>query len=680
MRHRFILAVPAIVAFAFPFAARADLVGTVTLASGDRFSFDTGVTFPTGSASGDVRFSGTSVLPQGSVGIFNYRTSGAAGTAMYNSLTQQALAALSYTDATLNTAALVVGDVFAVHTAGGFYAKVLITAYTSGSLGLQYTTYGAASGGANAPMITAIENAATNIPPGLPNAAIAQGALFVVKGKNLGPANAVVASAFPLPLSIGGTSIQVTVGGTTVAAIMYYSLAGQIAAILPSRTPVGTGTLIVTYNGLASATAQIVVVAGNIGVFTLNTTGSGDAVATLPATNTVISPSNAPNPGEIVTLWATGLGPVSGDESQPAQQADLANIPLKVFIGGQPANVLFRGRNACCSGVDTIYVTVPQGLTGCANSVIMQIGNLVSNATSIPIGTNGRNCVPIAPNQTGGGLGSGTHSFGGLSLVRQSTSIAAIGPVPAQTMKMDLIGGVFEKVTTSGTPPQGAEVDIASYGSCVVTTRVSGQAATPPTTTVQYLDAGTITVSGPGITGSRQIGKSSPGAGILLYGLVLDITATTLAAGTYNFTGSGGPDVGSFTASYTMPPVFTWTNPAAAATIVRANGVTVNWTGGDPAGYVTIGGQSTFNGATAATSVSVSFTCTARVTDGSFTIPPVVLLAMPPTTAAPGATFAVPGTLTVSHNGSTATMIQASGIEFGGIGGVFAFGASATYQ
>src|SRR5947207_15622260 len=141
---------------------------------------------------------------------------------MYNSLTQQAIPAASYTEATLNTAALVVGDVFAVHTVAGYYAKVLITSYTSGSLGLQYTTVRAASGGANAPQITAIENAATNIPPGLPNAAIAQGALFVVKGKNLGPANVVVASAFPLPTSIGGTSIRITVGGTTVDAIMYY--------------------------------------------------------------------------------------------------------------------------------------------------------------------------------------------------------------------------------------------------------------------------------------------------------------------------------------------------------------------------------------------------------------------------------------------------------------------------
>jgi uncharacterized protein (TIGR03437 family) len=681
MRRRF--AVPAILALVFPFAAWADLAGTVTLSGGDRFVLDTGEVLSTNTTAGDLRFTTNSLVSQGNAGIFNYKTSGSAGTTLYNSLTQQMLSSMpaaNYsTTANLNGAALVVGDVIAVHTNGGFYAKVLITSVGSNTLGLQYTTFGAAAGGVNAPQITAIENAATNIPPGLPNAPIAQGALFVIKGKNLGPANLAIATTFPLTTSIGGTSIQVTVGGTTVNAIMYYSLAGQIAAILPSPTPVGTGTLVVTYNGLASATAQIVVVASNVGMFTLNSSGSGDAVATLPATNTVVSPSNAPNPGEIVTLWATGLGPVSGDESQPAQQADLTNIPLKVFIGGQPANVLFRGRNACCSAVDTIYVTVPQGLSGCANSVIMQIGNLVSNATSIPIGTNGRNCVPIAPNQTGGGLGAGTHAFGGLSLVRQVTNISAIGPVPAQSVKMDIIGGVFEKVTTTGTP-QGADVDIVSYGSCVVTTHVSGQAATPPNGTVQYLDAGTITVNGPGLNGTRTVAKTSPGGGILLYGVVLDNTATTLAAGTYNFTGAGGPDVGPFTASYTEPPVFAWTNQSSLTTVVRANGATVTWSGGNPAGYVTIGGQSDLLGSTAATTVSVSFTCTARVTDGSFTIPPAVLLALPPTAAAPGATFTTPGTLSVSHVGTTATQIQATGIEIGGIGSVFTFGNSATYQ
>jgi uncharacterized protein (TIGR03437 family) len=683
MRYPFAFALPAIAALAFPFAAHADLSGTVTLTQGDRFSFDTGTTSSTNPGT-DVRFSGTSLVPQSNIGIFNYKTSGAAGTTLYDSLTQQMLAAIpasSYTETTLNNAALVVGDVFAVHTTAGYYAKVLITAYTSGingSLSLKYTTFGAPAGGANAPMISAIENAATNVPPGLPNAAIAQGALFVVKGKNLGPASVVVATAFPLLTSIGGTSIKVTVGGTTVDAIMYYSLNVQIAAILPSKTPVGTGTLTVTYNGLVSATAPIVVVANNIGVFTLNSSGSGDAVATLPATNTVVLPANAPNPGEIVTLWATGLGAVSGDESQPAQQADLTNIPLKVFIGGQSANVLFRGRNACCAGVDTIYVTVPQGLTGCAASVIMQIGNLVSNATSIPIGTNGRNCVPLAPQQTTGGLGAGTHSFGGLSLVRQATTVAAIGPIPAQSIKMDLIGGAFEKVTSSGST-QGSQIDVASYGSCLVTTHVAGQGTTPSGVTGQFLDAGIITVNGPGINGSRQVAKTNVG-GTLIYGVQLDSTNTTLAAGTYNFTGAGGPDVGPFTASYTFPTPFAWTNQSSLTNIVRANGATVNWTGGDPAGYVTIAGTNTLNGSTAASDATVSFTCTARVTDGTFTVPPVVLLAMPPTTTPPGATFATPGTLVVTHVGTTVAQIQATGIEIGGIGSVFAFGNSATYQ
>jgi len=143
---------------------------------------------------------------------------------------------------------------------------------------------------------------------------------------------------------------------------------------------------------------------------------------------------------------------------------------------------------------------------------------------------------------------------------------------------------------------------------------------------------------------------------------------------------AGGADVGPFTASYAFPTPFSWTNQSSLATIVRANGVTINWTGGDPAGYVTIAGQSTLAGATAATTATVSFTCTARVSDGTFTVPPVVLLAMPPTAAAPGATFATPGTLSVTHIGTTVTQINATGIEIGGIGSVFAFGNSATYQ
>src|SRR5689334_1130618 len=89
---------------------------------------------------------------------------------------------------------------------------------------------------AQLPTITEITNAASYTPPGLPNSGIAQGALFVVKGANLGPASFVVANAFPFQTSIGGSSITIQIKGQTLSGIMYYAGATQLAAILPSST------------------------------------------------------------------------------------------------------------------------------------------------------------------------------------------------------------------------------------------------------------------------------------------------------------------------------------------------------------------------------------------------------------------------------------------------------------
>ena len=46
--------------------------------------------------------------------------------------------------------------------------------------------------------ITSVENAASNNAPGLPNAAIAQGAIFNIFGFNLGPSMLVVAKSLPV--------------------------------------------------------------------------------------------------------------------------------------------------------------------------------------------------------------------------------------------------------------------------------------------------------------------------------------------------------------------------------------------------------------------------------------------------------------------------------------------------
>ena len=534
----------------------------------------------------------------------------------------------------------------------------------------------AIAGFAQAPSITAVENAATNIPPGAPNAAIAQGALFVIKGKNLGPANVEIATTFPLKTTLGGTSVQVTVGGTTVDAIMYYSLNIQVAAILPSKTPTGTGTVKVTYNG-QSVTASITVVSNNIGIFTVSQSGTGDAIAFL-ADNGLVGPSHSANPGDIVIFWGTGLGPVDFDESNAAVQSDMTSVAIKVFIGGKSAEILFRGRNGCCTAVDTVYVRVPQGVSGCAVSVIMQIGNVVSNSTTISVADAGRTCTPINQDPTTT-FGTGTHTFGGFSLERVVELIDA--GTTTQTIKEDIVGGSFERVTYSSTPPQGSQIDITAYNSCTVSTQASGQSAPPPPNqnTVQYLDAGpSIDLDAP--FGKRSIPKGTPGAGIIDYLATLDQTATTFTAGTYTFTGHGGPDVGPFTATYTNPPIFVWTNQTDITKIDRAAGVTLTWTGGDPAGYVAIGGSSIAYSSDGRTSTAVSFICTARVSDGSFFVPPQVLLALPPTAPIPNTTIILKGSLSLDSVSAGQTIQPPPGIEAAGIASTYLYLGSVTYQ
>lgn len=68
----------------------------------------------------------------------------------------------------------------------------------------------------------------------------------MVFGKNLGLASLQQAKSFPLPTKLANTSIQITSGSTTADAIMIYTSATQLAAILPSRVPEGNASLTVT--------------------------------------------------------------------------------------------------------------------------------------------------------------------------------------------------------------------------------------------------------------------------------------------------------------------------------------------------------------------------------------------------------------------------------------------------
>ncbi len=73
-------------------------------------------------------------------------------------------------------------------------------------------------------------NAAGYALPGLLNYGVARGSMFVAFGQNLGPANLVQASAFPLPTQLGGTSISVTVGVASNFATLAVTADGKICS------------------------------------------------------------------------------------------------------------------------------------------------------------------------------------------------------------------------------------------------------------------------------------------------------------------------------------------------------------------------------------------------------------------------------------------------------------------
>ena len=60
-------------------------------------------------------------------------------------------------------------------------------------------------------------------------------------------------------------------------------------------------------------------------------------------------------PGQVVTIWGTGLGPVTFPDNVAPSPGNVST-PVILTIGGQPANVAYSG---CCAGVDQIVATIP---------------------------------------------------------------------------------------------------------------------------------------------------------------------------------------------------------------------------------------------------------------------------------------------------------------------------------
>ena len=557
------------------------------------------------------------------------------------------------------------------------------------------------------PTIGGITNAASYSLSPLPNSSIAQGSFFAIFGTGLGPTTPAFWAPYPVPTSLAGSSVKVTVGSSTAQAFLYFTSAGQINAVMPSTTPTGSGTIVVTYNGQSSAASNIIVVGSSFGAFSLNQAGSGPAIVTDSGYN-LNTLTHTATPGQPMILWGTGLGPLPADlistegASPPCPAGcDLrgANLSVTVWVGTQQATVSYAGRAPGYTAEDEIVFTVPatssaQDVQGCYVQVAVQTGppggtQVVSNFTSLSVDANGKTCsdpdgVNISDISTVLST-KGSANVAAISLLSNFLNLTIGGALNLQwdndTVEANI--GTFKQSVLNES--QGFTLSPSANNCTVSGFRGYPPPSDPALALETYLDAGS-SLSAQGPNGTQAVAKNANGNGYgglvggstiqdLLQGGGLPpffLTPTFgISSGTYTVTSPGGSAVGAFSASIDVSSsaaAFQWTNQKTVGTaaIDRSQPLTITWTGGDPSGFVditAIGSTATASsGPVAGVTPGTLIECLVPAGAGTFTIPTYVLSALPSTQGS--ASLIPPGELLVGPaSGATKLSTTPTGLD-----------------
>jgi uncharacterized protein (TIGR03437 family) len=472
-----------------------------------------------------------------------------------------------------------------------------------------------------------VVNAASFLPIELPGGNIARGSIFTVFGDQMGPPEGVKVDAFPLQRELAQVSVTVRQGNQTVAAIPIFANNGQVNAIMPSDAPLGEVAVFVTFVGSGGQSffpAMVRVVPASFGIFTINGSGSGPAVVqnfVSQQSQPLNSTRQSARPGQVVTVWGTGLGAINAPDTEAPPVGDLAEV--QVLVGNQPAALLYRGRSPCCAGVDQIVFVVPDNAPlGCyVPLTVRTAGGVTSNTATMSIAAAGGACDDPANPFTGQAAAAGSR-LGRVVLARNALQVGGSG----QSLVTDGAVGAFESVSNAEWFFVPA-VSMPALGTCASFFSRGATPALANPAPLQPLDAGVeLIVRGP--NGPRSIPRTNPG----FYASQLATTQQPplyLDPGTYTVASSAGSPVGPFEAALDLPPPITWTNQGQISRIDRSQGIFLTWSGGDSSRqFVRILGISE-SSPTPANNVSGAFVCSVPLELGSFTVPPSVLANLP---------------------------------------------------
>jgi len=271
-----------------------------------------------------------------------------------------------------------------------------------GAAGAPTITLKAATGASN-PVSAFISPQPTISTAGVVNdatfkAPIAAGSYIAIFGSNLLDTNFLTNATGDSGLSTADGTLPIVVDGTTVSfdvpsagisvpGHLTFANAGQVNVQVPWELQ-GQSTVKVKVSiddAFFFGNVVDVPLAQYTPAFFLG--ANGIIAAEDAKTGAIILSTNPATPGEIVSLFMNGLGPVN---NQPASGSP-AGVPLAntttaptVSIGGQPAQVQFSGLAPGFAALYQVNVVVPAGLTG-NQQVTVSIGGVTSPAATLPM-------------------------------------------------------------------------------------------------------------------------------------------------------------------------------------------------------------------------------------------------------------------------------------------------------
>ena len=569
--------------------------------------------------------------------------------------------------------------------AGGAYQGAITITPASGAAQSFAVTLNVA--GAGAPAIksaTSIVNAL-----GYQNK-LAPDTVFVIFGSGMGPAS-IATAASPYPASVGGTSVTFTpaAGGTPVSAKMVYSLDGQIAGLLPSSIAPGTYAVRVTYNTLTSAPQNVTVVPRSFGIATANSAGTGTAQATIGNVNNGVSlvrfttgavsfsgldwTLTPAHPGDTLVLWGTGGGADTANDTGGTSGDQTAAGGFVVTVGDRTVTPLYAGASSGYPGLWQVNFTLPADITpDCFTSLTVTAGGEVSNSVTIPIAAPGQSACANALLSTAALAtldAGGTVTLAGLAVAKE-TATAFSAPSPgatptATTVAQEIISASFPAFNAAGF---AAIYGLPKIGACTINDNTS-TAANRPGAPVRFLDAGTVSASGPKLAANAVLAASAGP----VYSLV--VPNGTLAGGKYTISGNGGKDVAQFSASVNFPSSFTVTNFDSLTTIDRTKPLTINWTGGDDQVEILIATSKLLGKDASNANVihTVALTCQVSASAGTYTVPVAALAKLLPEGIDNASLATGSGSIAVGAANFTpfnAPLTKGGQVDYGAISGV----------